>query len=292
MRRDSSVHEPHFVFMRLIPQGWHFRPDWRRRVANSYLAASDPEIDALRAIREEEDAYVRQFYLLLRTGRCMNRDAFSWAHECHANNDSTGAASLIRALTLARVPAREIAVKLRTTRKSIIVFLKLYFDVAAYLDEQLWLASLVFPPGDTAPSLAEQRERYWLAAALLRGRAGLDQALSRKVAMSSTERDELTNDIRAALTARAHDFVLSLHHGFAPANSDDLDRLIRLTDAMSRQPQHEDRNPLMQAFIQGIHQDMKETAALPEFANDPILSSLRETPPQAADSTELASQKV
>ena len=92
----------------------------------------------------------------------MNREAFLWAYRCHANNCSTGAASLIKALIVAKVPLKEIATRLRTTTKSVAVFTKLFFDVGRYSEDRTWLASIVFPAVNGTSDLAELHRLRWL----------------------------------------------------------------------------------------------------------------------------------
>jgi hypothetical protein len=261
---------------RRLEDGWHFRPDWRAMIVQRHLASIDPGMEPMLAIRGEEDSYIRQYYLFRRTGRSMNREAFVWAHQCYSNNRQTGAASLIRALTIAGVQVGEIAARMRTRAKSVAVFQRLYFDVSAYLEEKAWLAGLVFPPPSGSLDLADQRERQWMAAAFLGGLEALERSFSRKVALSNSEREELTSQIRSALTTRACDFVTSLQSGFVPPGPEDLDRLIRMVDATSRQPLPDDRDELRNAFMEGLHSILIEKCQEPELADRPELQEYRE----------------
>ena len=270
--------------VRRLEDGWHFRPDWRRRIVDCHLSTTDPAAEPAAAIQHEEDSHIRQYYLFRCTGCCANRPAFAWAHLCYSKNRQTGGASLIRAMTIARASAAEIAVKLRTTPKNVKVFQKLFWDVEAYLDERDWLASIVFEDSE-ATDLASRRERHWLTAAFLKGKEGLAMVLSRKVAMTPDERDELTAQIRCALTARAHEFVTSQQNGFAPAGPEDLDRLVRMLDAAARQPATDDKAGLMNAFIQGIHSTLMAQAESPEHADDPVLAAYRELAKEETEST-------
>src|ERR1700722_17337059 len=104
---------------RTLEEGWHFQPDWRRKVVEFYLAKGDPNAKASTVIEHETDSFVRQYFMFRRTAGCINRPSFAWAHQCMANNRATGAASLIKALTIARVPVNEIAAKLRTKPNNI-----------------------------------------------------------------------------------------------------------------------------------------------------------------------------
>src|SRR6266404_1717513 len=102
--------------------GWHFRPDWRSAIVESYLIEKGLAHSPEDVLRDEQDCYVRQLYFFRRRGRCLEQSAFKWAYDCNTHNEETGAGSLLKALTVARVPAEEIAEKLRSKCKNVIVF--------------------------------------------------------------------------------------------------------------------------------------------------------------------------
>lgn len=268
---------------RSLDEGWHYRPDWRRAVVEAYLIENQLQEPPLETLKDEEDCYIRQFYLFRRCGRCFELPSFKWAYACVVNNPTTGASSLVKSLTVARVPVTEIAEKLRTTRKNIAVFQKLYFDVGRYLDEEAWLASVIFAPSPTPQDPFEFRERYWLTAAFLRGERGLGQAFSAKVPISPEEREELTSEIKSIATARSFEFILALRTGLVPASHHDFDRLVKLLDIGSRQSAPEDDGNKAAAFVNALWGVMQKKAALPENANDLELQRLVR---EASDSTD------
>jgi hypothetical protein len=221
---------------RSLDEGWHYRPDWRSATVEAYLVDKQMEQPPLETLKEEEDCFVRQFYLFRRCGRCLEQSAFKWAYACVVNNPATAAASLVKALTVARVPVNEIAGKLRTSRKNIVVYQRLYFDIGRYLDEQAWLASIIFAPSQNPQDPVEFRERHWMTAAFVRGERGLGQAFTPKVALSPEERDELTSQIRSILTSRAFEFISAFRTGLIPPGSEDFERFTEMLDVTSRQP--------------------------------------------------------
>jgi hypothetical protein len=259
---------------RSLEEGWDYSPAWRCQVAEQYLVEGAGGEDPLQVLADENDSYVRQFYLLRRTGHCHNSAAFLWAHRCHAKNQSTGAASLLKALVVAKAPLEKIAEKLRTTRKNVMVFMKLYFDIARYATDREWLGAVIFSAGAGNHDLATLRERRWLAAAYLNGQEGLERSLSRKITMTPGERDQLTAEIRGILTVRTHEFVADLQNSCAAPSGDDFDRLVRMLDTTARQPLPDNRDDLMQTFIRGLHGTIIEKAKRPENANDPVLQEL------------------
>jgi hypothetical protein len=104
---------------RSLDEGWHYRPDWRSATVEAYLVDKQMEQPPLETLKEEEDCFVRQFYLFRRCGRCLEQFAFKWAYACVVNNPATAAASLVKALTVANEKhfiARVISVWSQATR--------------------------------------------------------------------------------------------------------------------------------------------------------------------------------
>ena len=117
-----------------------------------------------------------------------------------------------------------------------------------------------------------------MTAAFIGGRDGLERAVSRKVSVSSHERDQLAGEIRSALTVRAHSYLSSLQCGLTPPGPEDFERLVRLLDTTSRQPIVDHSQELAQIFIRGLHGDLKEKAARGESPGDPVMDFYRELP--------------
>jgi len=255
---------------RSLAEGWHYRPDWRNATVEAYLVGKQLQEPPLEALKGEEDGFVRQFYLFRRCGRCLEQSAFQWAYGCHINQ-ATGAGSLIKALTVARVPVNEIAEKLRTPRKNIVVYQRLYFDIGRYLDEQAWLASVIFSPSQNPQDSVdpvEFRERHWMAAAFDRGERGLGQAFMPRVRLSPEEREELTSEIKSVLTSRAFEFVSALRTGLIPPCPEDFLRFTTMLDVAARQPVQDDNGNKLWAWLDKLYGAAEEAAKLPENADN------------------------
>jgi hypothetical protein len=221
---------------RSLAEGWHYRPDWRHLTVEAYLTQKPIMLPPLEVLRDETDAFVRQLYLLRRCGTCLNPAPFRWAYECHVHNAETGAASLIRALLLARVPFREIAEKLATSRVNIFAFHQLFFDITACLGHDAWISSFVLAPIKNPDDPAELRERRLLTAAVLGGERGIGQVVSPRLELTEEERKEKLAAIESALTMRAHEYVTSLQAQLIPPTHADFHNLVRIMDTASRQP--------------------------------------------------------
>ena len=211
--------------------GWHFRSDFRSLIVEAYLAEKPLSQSALEVLKDERDHYIRQYYIFRRTARCLNTAAFLWSHNCQTHRH-TGSASLLKALTIAKVPVREIADKLRTTVVNVSIYQRLFFDVVQHLDDDAWITSIVFAPPTDPNDPIEFRERYWLAAAF-HGERRLGQAFTPRITLSEQECEQVTSQIKSIITARAYEFVAALRTG--PAAHSDFERLIKLSDMASRQ---------------------------------------------------------
>jgi hypothetical protein len=261
---------------RSLDQGWHYRPDWRNSVVEAYLVEKplrEPPWEALRG----EDAFVRQFFFFRRCGGCLERPAFKWAYECHVNNAITGAASLVKALTVARVPVNEIAGKLRTTRKNIALFQRLYFDAIRYLDDQGWLASIIFAPLKNPNDPAEFRDRHLMTAAFLHGERGVGQVFCPTVTLTPEERDERLQEIRAALTTRASEFIMNLRIDLVPPAREDFEALIKLLDASARQPAPDSGDKNWAFSVAMLCSQAAKAAERPENHDNPVLQMVHKT---------------
>jgi len=252
---------------RSLDEGWHFRPNWRSAIVEAYLVEKQLQEPPLEALKDEEDCFVRQFYLFRRCGRCLEQSAFQWAYGCHINQ-ATGAASLIKALTVARVPVNEVAGKLRTSRKNIVVYQRLYFDIGRYLDEEAWLASVVFSPSQNPQDPVEFRERHWMAAAFVRGERGLGEVFMPRVRLSPEERDELTSEIKSVLASRAFEFVSALRTGLIPPSHEDFERFTKMLDVIARQPAQDHKGNTLWAWLDKLYGAAEEAAKLPENASN------------------------
>jgi hypothetical protein len=256
---------------RSLAEGWHYRPDWRHLTVESYLTQQPVTLPPLEVLRDETDAFVRQLYLLRRCGSCLNPAPFRWAYECQVHNAETGAASLIRALLLARVPLREIAEKLATSRVNIFVFHQLFFDITACLGHDAWISSFVLAPIKNPGDPAELRERRLLSAALLGGERGIGQVVSPRLELTEEERKQKLAAIESALTMRAHEYVASLQAQLIPPTHADFHNLVRLMDTASRRPVADEGQASYHRMLDSmglLFDATLKTAAQPENANN------------------------
>jgi hypothetical protein len=188
------------------------------------------------------------------------------------------------------VPADEIAEKLRTKSSSVAIYVKLFFDVERYVsDGSGWIHSIVFSPLDHDATPWEVRERNLMAAALIRGQQAVGNLFSPSIRLSAAEREQRLGDIQAALTHRASQWLTRLELEGVSPGPEDLAALLRVTDALSRQPGQNDSHKKMRMFIAGLHGSLSELAHSPDFIGDPTLEYFRERDPGALENVK---QKV
>ena len=226
--------------LRDLSEGLDFQPDWRNRVVEQYIAeyAKIPNHKTPGDIlMGERDPFVKHAFLFrLGVGR-VNAKAFEFSYRTQANNHTTGAASMIKAMAIADRRANEIAQELRTERWYVTTYLRLFFDVERFLSCDAWLRLLIFPPDANQLSSPEAiRERRWLSSAYLQGWPGLEKMLFNRGRASENDVRQLRVEIEAALGARALEFVTGLQASGAPVNMQDLERFVAVRESSARFP--------------------------------------------------------
>jgi hypothetical protein len=266
--------------VRSLRAGPDYSPDWRYRVVQEKLSdiAGAPDSNARMAaiLETEKDPFVRQFLRFRFNGRSVNLAAFEYAVGCQARNESTGAASMIRAMIVADRTPDEIAEELGTDVRNIVAFGKIYFDVRRYLNNEAWLRRIVFTEPQEGMTQAEAlRERRWLAAAYHRGWDGVQQVVFHRTSSKPQDVEELSMMLQSTLASRALEYALELETSGTAATEADLHRFLA---ARSMQAQATETKPDSEAlaltFIRALHSDMVKKAE--ESPDDPSLGFLRD----------------
>lgn len=212
---------------RNLEDGADYSPDWRHRVVLEHLkayAASEKNQPWEKLLENERDVVVRQVVRYHLDGGCLIAEAVRYALRCQQSNSSTGLASSIRAMVLAGSTSDEIAAELKTSRRNILVFCWLHFDVERYLDQEVWLQSLLqrdFCGGDSA---ARTRERRLMRIALCEGWTGIANALLPRRQKTSGDVKALADQVRYVVAERALEFVQDLNDNGVPAGPEDYNR--------------------------------------------------------------------
>jgi hypothetical protein len=183
----------------------------------------------------ETDPFVRQYLRFRASGKCLEVKAFAYAHRCYNGRASNLGFAILKAMTIAGCSAKDIAVRLGTATKNVVVCHKLFFDVTRYLNQREWLGSIALSrtPVDRLNPIAAT-ERLYLAAAYHRKWKGLEQVMTGQVPKTRDEQEEMAEAIRATLIMKAHQFASE--RIVAAPEPEDLARYVELM----RLPQKED----------------------------------------------------
>ena len=237
---------PQPLIPRSLQDGWDYAPDWRHRIVEQNLVAiatAKDRSEALRLVLEgENDPYVRQGLRFRLSGRCVNQPAIEFAFRAHQQNPTLGLASVVRSMTIADLPPETIAEEVGTSRKNVVAYQFLFFDVRRYLGYETWLKTICLK--QAAPSSwdpTETREAQLLGIAYLRGWSGLQSILQCRTPTGQRELLEISESIEAMLAMRALEFVASLNAQNVPCSITDLQiyRSIRETHARDLKGQSE-----------------------------------------------------
>ena len=261
--------------VRSLEEGPDHQPDWRNRVVAIYLAdiakAPDGKSRLTEILFTEKDPFVRQFLRFRYDGVSSNLAGFRYAAGCQARNAATGAASMIRAMLVADRTPDEIATELGTTKINIVTFMKVFFDVRRYLDNEVWLRSIALaPPVEGVGEAEALRERRWLGAAYFRGWEGVEQVVFHRVPSTIESIESTSRQLTASLGARALEYVGDLQaRGEAPSEND-LRRFLAARNVEARQPPREtSKDAGYLKLVESLHETWVEKA---ERTGDPELA--------------------
>ncbi len=260
--------------IRSLEEGPDHQPDWRNRVVAIYLAdiakAPDGKSRLTEILFTEKDPFVRQFLRFRYDGVCSNAAGFRYAAGCQARNAARGPASMIRSMLVADRTPTEIAAELGTTRLNIVTFMKVFFDVRRYLDNEVWLQRIAMTPPEGMGDAEALRERRWLTAAYQRGWEGVEQVVFHRVPSTVESIEATSRQLAANLGVRALEYVGDLQaRGEAP-NENDLRRFLAARNVEARQPPRETgKDDGYLKFVTALHDTMVAKA---EQTGDPELA--------------------
>jgi len=234
---------PATAIIRRLEDGWEYQPSWRLQVIESYLleiaATNDRKAAVQKILFREKDPVVRQGLRFRMNGVCAGANvtkAFEWTFQCARGNARTGILSMVKAMLLAGLPTAVIAKEVGTSSLNIVVAERVHFDVRRYLENRLWLRSVVVEPHQDAPSTPEMsRERMSLSIAFESGAERLLKVLRGGEDASEKTLEATAHRIEAIAGRRALEYVRRLDREGLAANEDDLKRYVLARGMRSRE---------------------------------------------------------
>jgi hypothetical protein len=229
---------------RSLEEGSDYSPDWRHQVVAEYLrkhAANGGSQTWEQLLSEERDVVIRQV-VRYHLGSSLIPEAVRYALGCQQHNDLTGMASNIRAMAMAGCTYDQIANEVDASRRNIFVFCRLHFDVERYIHNESWLESLLRRDLCGGESQARSRERRLLRSAFHKGLNGVISQLAPRQSRTPEEIQELGDQVRYAVAARAMEYIEILNESGTPLGPEDFNRHAMISASADRNPMARDQN--------------------------------------------------
>lgn len=210
------------VFRPLRPSEWKIcAPDWRLQEVQRYVDAANGvgphHAYILKSFDAESDLHVRRLFEFRQTGDCQCEGAYGWAWKCISENESTGLASVIRALNLAGWDAVEIAARLHVAADWVETFLALCWEIERGRTCPEFMRSIVFDgpcrypetPGDLREGLLRLSTWTW-------NRDGVTRMLTSDVGLTDMERENVQGEAALHETNRNLEKTFTIASGGIP----------------------------------------------------------------------------
>ena len=204
------------LFRIFRPSDGIFEPDWRLRQVQEYVDATNGVLrhsaDVLKRLDAEPDLHVRRLFEFRQTGDCQDKNTYAWAWKCISENESTGFASVIRALNLAGWDAVEIAARLNVATNWIETILALSWDIEPGRTHPEFIRSIVFGgPGRYRNTPEDLREGLLLLSTWTWNRDGVTRLLTPDVGLTDLERADVQREAAQyeASCSQERDFTIA-----------------------------------------------------------------------------------
>jgi len=220
--------------IRSLAEGPNYSVSWRWEVVEQYLGLSrgeDKQGQFDQILGTEKDPYIRQLLKFQHGRRCVIFGPIQYSVRCQVSNGDNRIASLIKAMTVARLSATEIGQQLGADALNITAFQKIFFDVVRYLHNGVWLGRLCHPVLRN-PSAAEESEARWLGIAFDRGWPGLAPNVSQSGRSILPTGKSGWDGLLQLLLFRSVDYIRSLERRGVRPNERDLQLLAILQHRM------------------------------------------------------------
>ena len=222
---------------RSLEEGWSYSPRWRFEQVYQYALkyhAAQVEGQPYAPPASETDQWILDFYSVVAFGLCHN-PALRWILDAEKSNPGRYGASMLKALVISGMSREDIGKYMHITNSEITAFMKIFFDIEAYLNDRPYIASLVFNHSAVeveALSPWQSRERTWMAVAFITGETGLRMFLEKTVDYDAAEVARLQDLMYKCMLSSATDYVVGVRANALPRPCD-MDRYMQLKQVNS-----------------------------------------------------------
>ena len=258
------------LILRSLNDGWDFRPDWRWRIAEQYvarcIATNDPVLPQA-ILDAEKDPFVRQAFRFRMGLKAVNQKALSFAYRTQQQNKTTGLASMIRAMIVADRRVEEISAELHLSRENIVAFSRMFYDVECFLGAEAWIQSLLFQETEGHNDAESVRERRWLAIAFFDGWPGLEAALFSRTPPTQASIEKTRIAIQGALSSRALEYARNIQASGTAPTHEDLSRYAKIANVNTQKVEDKgiDATKFAKALL-GVLENEAQDSDDPELA--------------------------
>ena len=234
-------------------------PNWRQRRIEKFIACiaqAEVEKVALADVMASESDFIIKYGLRIFCNKpACGAEEYRLAAYYLENNSKTRLASMIRSMLVADRSSYEIAEALRVSQKSVLIFSKLYFDLAHPRFSEAWLKRAALEPELWASSSeVDEVERRCLRIAFLHGWKGLSEELgfSQRTA-SPDENFRLGQDVQKRVLQMTLSHYEAADQAGLAMGPADVKQAMDIVRTVSRIAQPAASKNSWLTFIQGLH---------------------------------------
>ena len=256
------------IFSRGFEVDPNYHPQWRSLQAREYAKEYEEAIatdESYCVPPEEDDEIVLDYFSLLTLGDC-NDDSLKYAHGCNETNALRGFGTLIQSMLVGGCSQQEVANELGTSEKNIDAYVKLFFDIERYLNNEPLMLSIITPYSKVDESSKIRQNTLWLGLSYAFGWKIAKNVLQRNMNVDTATVDTFMESMKNCINMQAAEYAMAVRSG-SVARPSDFERYILQMNAtaMSAAGHTEEMSSNSQNFRNALLGLIKDTSkALPD----------------------------
>jgi len=204
----------------------NYCPNWRSLQAREYASAFlDANEETFVIPESEDDDDVVAYYAYLTTEE-TDSIPIKYAHSCNETDSIRGFGTAIKSMLLGGLTQDQIAEEMGTSQDNVEMYIKLFFDIEAYLGNKFILSSIISPfIKKQEIDEAKKQSGLWMSISLAFGWDKAKRILQRDISMPKKDVEFFLDQMRSAIDMQAAEFSLLARSGYA-ARPCDFERFI------------------------------------------------------------------